>query len=229
MNKESNKYTFLFSTVMVLVVAVVLTIVSTGLQPRQNENIENEKRQNILRSVKINVTRDASREAFNTYITRQFIVNTSGEEIPGDAFAIDPGKEIKKAPGERRLPVFIARVNGETKYILPVRGAGLWGPLWGYISLNEDKNTIFGAVFDHKGETPGLGAEITRDDFQSRFDGKTLFDGETLVSIRVEKGGKATGTHEVDAISGGTITSKGVEAMLKNSLTSYEPFLKSLP
>ncbi|MDR0766318.1 MAG: NADH:ubiquinone reductase (Na(+)-transporting) subunit C [Odoribacteraceae bacterium] len=229
MNKESNKYTFLFSVAMVFVVAILLTLVSTGLQPRQNENIENEKRQDILRSVKVNVSREASREAFDKYITRQFLVNSSGEEIPGDAFAVDPGKEIKKTPGERRLPVFIARVDGTTKYILPVRGTGLWGPLWGYISLNEDKNTIFGAVFDHKSETPGLGAEITRDDFRSRFDGKTIFEGETLVSVRVEKGGKAGGPHEVDAISGGTITSKGVEAMLKDNLTCYESFLKSLP
>ncbi|MDR2129794.1 MAG: NADH:ubiquinone reductase (Na(+)-transporting) subunit C [Odoribacteraceae bacterium] len=229
MNKEGNQYTFLFSIALVVVVSVLLTVVSTGLQPRQNANVENEKRQNILRSVKIEVSREASGEMFDQYITRRLVVNARGEEIPGDAFAIDPGKEMKKAPGDRRLPLFIARVNGETKYILPVRGTGLWGPLWGYISLNEDKNTIFGAVFDHKGETPGLGAEITREEFRSRFDGKTLFEGDRLVAVRVEKGGKASGPHEVDAISGGTITSKGVEAMLLNTLSCYEPFLKKQP
>ena len=229
MNKESNSYTFLFSIAMVLVVAVVLTLVSTGLQPLQNANVENEKRQSILRSVKINVTREASREAFDKYITRQFLVNSAGEEIAGDAFTIDPGKELKKTLDERRLPVFVARVNGAIKYVLPVRGAGLWGPLWGYISLDEDKNTIFGAVFDHKSETPGLGAEITREEFCSRFDGKTIFDAGTLVSVRVEKGGAAGGPHEVDAISGGTITSKGVQAMLLDNLVAYEPFLKKLP
>ncbi|MDR1415449.1 MAG: NADH:ubiquinone reductase (Na(+)-transporting) subunit C [Odoribacteraceae bacterium] len=226
MNKESNTYTFLFSVVMVLVVAVVLTLVSTGLHPLQNANVENEKRQNILSSVKINVTRDESKSAFDTYITRQLVVNSRGEEIAGDAFAIDLAREMKKAPADRSLPVFIARVDGATKYIFPARGAGLWGPLWGYISLNDDKNTIFGAVFDHKSETPGLGAEITREEFSSRFDGKKIFDGDRLVAIRVEKGGKATCLHEVDAISGGTITSKGVEAMLRDNLTCYESFLR---
>lgn len=229
MNKESNRYTFLFSAAMVVVVAVVLTLVSTGLQPLQNENAENEKRQNILQSVKVNVSREASREAFAAYITRQFLVNADGQEIPGDAFAIDPAKEMKKAREERRLPVFAARVDGSDKYILPVRGAGLWGPLWGYVALNDDGNTIFGVVFDHKGETPGLGAEITREEFRSQFDGKTIFENNALVAVRVQKGGQANGTHEVDAISGGTITSKGVETMLKNSLACYEPFLKSLP
>ncbi|MDR1274330.1 MAG: NADH:ubiquinone reductase (Na(+)-transporting) subunit C [Odoribacteraceae bacterium] len=226
MNKEGNRYTFLFSVVMVLVVAIVLTLVSTGLQPRQNANVENEKRQNILSSVKVNVSREASAGAFDTYITRQIVVNSRGEEVAGDAFAIDMGKEMKKAPAERLLPVFIARVNGETKYIFPTRGTGLWGPLWGYVSLNEDKNTIFGAVFDHKGETPGLGAEITHEEFRSQFDGKQIFEGDKLVAVRVEKGGKAAGPHEVDAISGGTITSKGVEAMLLDNLTCYESFLR---
>jgi Na+-transporting NADH:ubiquinone oxidoreductase subunit C len=226
MNKEGNTYTFLFSIAMVFVVAIVLTIISTGLQPRQNANIENEKRQNILSSVKINVSREESKANFDTYITRQFVVNSRGEEVAGDAFTIDMSKEMKKSPEERLLPVFIAQINGETKYIFPVRGTGLWGPLWGYISLNEDKNTIFGAVFDHKGETPGLGAEITQESFCSQFNGKKIFEEGKLVSVRVEKGGKATGPHEVDAISGGTITSKGVETMLMNNLTCYEPFLK---
>ena len=135
-------------------------------------------------------------------------------------------QEIKKPCDERALPVVVANVDGVVKYILPLRGVGLWGPIWGYVSLNEDKNTIFGVVFDHKGETPGLGAEITQPKFKSQFVGKLIFNNGELMSISVKNGGGATGSHEVDAISGGTITSKGVESMLKDYLTCYEQFLK---
>ena len=127
---------------------------------------------------------------------------------------------------KRELPVFVAEVDGSTKYILPIYGAGLWGPIWGYISLDDNKNTVYGTFFDHQGETPGLGAEITTPKFNNQFRNKQIFSGNTLVGIRVVKGGNATGVNEVDAISGGTITSQGVQSMLKNYLTNYEPFLK---
>lgn len=226
MNKESNTYTFIYSIVLVVIVAVALSVISLWLQPKQNENIENEKRQNILQSVKIETTRDDSKKVFSQYITRQFIVNSRGEEVPGEAFSVDLAKEVKKKSDERLLPVYVAEINGETKYILPVQGTGLWGPLWGYISFDSDKNTIFGTIFDHKGETPGLGAEITQTSFRNSFNGKRIFDEGKLVSILVKKGGNATGIHEVDAISGGTITSKGVESMLSDYLKCYEQFLK---
>ncbi len=227
MNKQGNTYTFLYSIVLVVVVAALLAIVALSLQPAQNKNIENEKRQNILRSVNIPSTPENSKELFDKYIVKQFIVNSKGEEITGDAFTVDLAKQAKKSCEEKLLPVFVANIDGATKYILPIYGNGLWGPLWGYISLNEDKNTVYGTVFDHKGETPGLGAEITTPHFQTQFEGKMIFDNSQLVSILVKKGGGATGAHEVDAISGGTITSKGVETMIKNYLTCYESFLKN--
>ena len=227
MNKQGNTYTFLYSIVLVVVVAALLAIVALSLQPAQNKNIENEKRQNILRSVNIPSTPENSKELFDKYIVKQFIVNSNGEEITGDAFTVDLAKQAKKSCEEKLLPVFVANIDGATKYILPIYGNGLWGPLWGYISLNEDKNTVYGTVFDHKGETPGLGAEITTPHFQTQFEGKMIFDNSQLVSILVKKGGGATGAHEVDAISGGTITSKGVETMIKNYLTCYESFLKN--
>lgn len=227
MNKQGNTYTFLYSIVLVVVVAALLAIVALSLQPAQNRNIENEKRQNILRSVNISSTPEDSKALFDKYIVKQFIVNSKGEEIAGDAFTVDLAKQAKKPCEEKLLPVFVANIDGTTKYILPIYGTGLWGPLWGYISLNEDKNTIYGTVFDHKGETPGLGAEITTPQFQTQFEGKMIFDNSQLVSILVKKGGGATGAHEVDAISGGTITSKGVETMIKNYLTCYESFLKN--
>lgn len=226
MNKEGSSYTFIYSIVLIVVVAVALSVISLWLQPLQNENVENEKRQNILQSVNIQTARDNSKKMFTQYIRRQYIVNSLGEEVAGDAFSVSLGREVKKNPEERLLPVYEAMIDGEVKYILPIQGTGLWGPLWGYISLNADKNTIYGAVFDHKGETPGLGAEITQPAFRNAFVGKSIFDNDRLVSILVKKGGNATGHHEVDAISGGTITSKGVENMLRDYLSCYESFLK---
>ena len=227
MNKQGNTYTFIYSIVLVVVVAALLAVVALSLQKTQNENIENEKRQNILRSVNITSTVENSAELYKKYIVKQFIVNSNGEEVEGDAFAVDLAKQGKLPCDKKLLPVFVADIDGNIKYILPLYGTGLWGPVWGYVSLNDDKNTVYGTVFDHKGETPGLGAEITTDLFQTQFKGKLIFDNNQLVSILVKKGGGASGAHEVDGISGGTITSKGVEAMIKAYLTCYEPFLKN--
>ena len=146
--------------------------------------------------------------------------------MPGKAFDVNIEQQYKQPLANRELPVFVADVDGATKYILPIYGAGLWGPIWGYISLDDNKDTIYGTFFDHQGETPGLGAEITTPAFNNQFQNKQIFSGNQLVGILVVKGGNASGANEVDAISGGTITSKGVETMIKNYLTYYEPFLK---
>lgn len=226
MNKQGNTYTFLYSVILVVVVAALLSIVSLSLQPRQDENRQNEKRQNILSAIHVTSTAENSAELFNKYIKEQFILNAKGEEIDGKAFDVDIAKEYKKASDKRQLPVFVANIDGTDKYILPIYGAGLWGPIWGYISLDDNKTTVYGTFFDHQGETPGLGAEITTPGFNEQFKSKEIFSGNELTSIHIIKGGNASGANEVDAISGGTITSKGVEAMLKNYLTYYEPFLK---
>lgn len=226
MNKQVNTYTFLYSVVLVVIVAALLSIVSLSLQPRQNENRQNEKRQNILSAIHVSSTADNSAELFRRYIKEQFIINAKGEKVEGNAFDVDIAKQFKQNAEKRELPVFVAEVDGAVKYILPVYGAGLWGPIWGYLSLNGDKQTVYGTFFDHQGETPGLGAEITSPNFNNQFKNKEIFSGDLLTSIRILKGGNATGKNEVDAISGGTITSQGVEAMLKNYLSYYEPFLK---
>ena len=172
MNKQGNTYTFIYSIVLVVVVAAILAIVSLSLKPYQDENIENEKRQNILSSVNVSSTPETSAELFNKIITKQFILNYKGEAIEGNAFAVDiptEGKKLQKALkygkllsetikddnalADIKFPVFVADIDGATKYILPTYGVGLWGPVWGYISLNEDKNTFYGVLFDHKGET----------------------------------------------------------------------------
>ncbi|MDR0982283.1 MAG: NADH:ubiquinone reductase (Na(+)-transporting) subunit C [Culturomica sp.] len=227
MNRQGNLYTFIYSIVLVVLVAALLSIIAMWLQPTQNENIENEKRQKILSSINISSTREESKALFEKYIINQFVVNSKGDTIKDEnAFTLDLAVEAQKPCEEKLMPVFVANIDGAVKYILPVYGKGLWGPIWGYISMNEDKNSIYGAVFDHKGETPGLGAEIATPAFSNQFDGKTVFENGEMVAIEVEKGHGHTGTHEVDGISGGTITSKGVENMLKTYLNCYESFLK---
>ena len=225
MNNQGNTYTFLYSVVLVVVVAALLSIVSLSLQPRQNENRQNEKRQNILSAIHISSTAANSAELFDKYIKEQFIINSKGDRIEGKAFDVNIEKQYNLPVEKRELPVFVANVDGATKYILPIYGAGLWGPIWGYISLDDNKDTVYGTFFDHQGETPGLGAEITTPEFNKEFRNKQIFSGNQLVGILVVKGGNASGANEVDAISGGTITSKGVETMIKNYLTYYEPFL----
>jgi len=235
MNKESNKYIFLYSIALVVLVAAVLAVASNALKPYQQKNIEVEKQQSILRSVQkaadVKAAKDKAQyivDEYNKYITSSFIVNSLGERIDGDAFAVDLEEEMAKLPFDRKLPVFVCTDSDSSKkYILPVRGTGLWGPLWGYVALKDDYNTIFGVVFDHKSETPGLGAEIATHKFQSQFAGKQIFDGTTFTSIQVVKGGGTQGKlHEVDAISGGTITSKGLEEMLKSTLGEYLNFFE---
>ena len=232
MDRQGNKYTFLYASVMVIVVATVLAYVAEALGPIQKKNEEKAKMIDILKSVNIESTTNNVTDKYDKYIgDNSYVVNYEGERqnaSPQAAFNVDLSKEVRKPLPDRQYPVFECHLdNGDVKYILPVRGTGLWGPIWGYMALNDDKNTIFGATFDHKGETPGLGAEIATEKFQEQFKGKTIFDDGKLVSIDVVKGGAPDNApHSVDAISGGTITSKGLDAMLKNYFNGYEAFLK---
>ena len=241
MRSFSNTYIFVFSLIMVTIVAVLLSFVSMQLKPRQQMNIQIERKQDVLRSVgeakqvdKVSDKNSYIDEEFSKYITESYVVNYEGELVPdADAFEIMLGlnKEIREPREERDYPVFVYSENGgPKKYVVPVRGKGLWGPIWGYVALEADLNTIYGAVFDHKGETPGLGAEINTKWFQEPFSGKTIFDenGE-FVSVEVVKGGAdPSSAHQVDAISGGTITSKALEAMLLDCMEGYVAHFKEL-
>ena len=129
---------------------------------------------------------------------------------------------MKKNISNQSLPVYIGAINGEKKYIIPLIGKGLWGPIWGFIALNDDLNTIFGSSFNHKKETPGLGAEINRDFFSNQFKNKLIYENK-LVRFEVKKNGKG-GPYEVDGISGGTITSNGVTDMIQERLVKYLPY-----
>jgi len=228
MKHFSNRYIFIFSAVMVVIVATLLSLAATLLQPAQEKNLEIEKKRSMLESIRVTATRDNTEELYDKYITGSFVLNSIGEPVEGiDAFRVVLKNEQKKPLEEQVLPVFRATPHdGEKLIIIPVEGKGLWGPIYGYISLRSDLNTIYGVNFDHKGETPGLGAEINTSGFENMFWDKTLFEDGKFVSVKVIKGGAdPDNVHGVDAISGGTITSKGLEKMLRDCLVKYNDYL----
>lgn len=216
---------------MVIIVGAALAFVYQVLKPTQDENIANDKRQQILSAIHVTAPEGKVGETYNKYITDAFLTDAEGNRKEGDAFAVNMAGEVKKDGSERKLPVFEATTDeGETVYVLPVYGAGLWGPIWGYVAVGDDGDTIYGAYFSHSGETPGLGAEISTENFQKQFVGKELYKDGKFLSVDVMKAGQKPidGSDYVDAISGGTITSKGVESMLGDCLCYYDAFLSKL-
>lgn len=215
MNKNSNTYIIIYSTVMVVIVATVLAVASLSLQQRQYENELNEKKQAIMASLGVT---DLS---YDDFITAS-VLDAEGAPIEGvDVF--EQLKDLKGSFAAGRFPIFEAR---DGRVVVPVTGNGLWGPIWGYVALESDLNTVAGIIMDHKGETPGLGAEIATAKHQAQYVGKQIFEGGEFVSVALKKGGatQANLAHEVDAISGGTKTSDGVTAMLHDSLLNYLKF-----
>lgn len=247
-NKNSNGFTFGFAIAMVVVVGAVLSIAAMSLKPKQKENLKQEKMQNILSSIKVEVSRPEAAEQFKDYVKTRYVLNAQGEvmsqiegevrtidehgkeEAAKDAFNIDVKKQYKDktiAPEDRLYPLYECQKDGETYYVVPMVGTGLWGPVWGFMAFKDDMNTIMGAKFDHKTETPGLGAEINTAGFQDQFEGETIFDGNDFVSITVMKGGGGDAKeHAVDGITGGTITSVGVQEMIERTLGVYVPYFK---
>lgn len=215
MNKNSNLYIIVYSTIMVVIVATLLAVAALSLQSRQQANMLGEKKGAILSSL------GAADENYDEFVTAK-VLDAQGQEIEGDALQLL--FDLKGAFERGEYPIFQAK-NGCV--VVPVYGSGLWGPVWGYMALESDMNTVVGVVFDHSGETPGLGAEIATPKHQAQYVGKTIFEGEELVAITLRKGGAQDPAHEVDAISGGTKTCDGVTAMLYNSLKNYLPFFKA--
>ncbi|MDE6610480.1 MAG: NADH:ubiquinone reductase (Na(+)-transporting) subunit C [Muribaculaceae bacterium] len=230
MNKQSSVYTIVYIVVLAGVVGAVLAMTSMGLKSRQQANIDADKMRQILSAIRIVPEKDMIVEEFDRYVVSQVVVNESGDSIGNDAFGIDMAMESKVDAPERRLPVYVCDVDGARKYVVPVYGAGLWGPIWGYVALDSDGSTIYGAYFAHEGETPGLGAEIEKPAFSDQFRGKELWKHGNFLPVNVLKKGTkpVAGEDYVDAVSGGTITSKGVASMLDSGLTPYKAYLRSL-
>ena len=233
MSRDSNLYTFLFVGIMIVGIASILAYTSQTLKPMQDENVKNEKMQNILSTVGINVSRDEAEKSYKKYIVEELALKIDGSinENINPFSDLNLAKELKKDYEDQHFPLYVAEINSEKYYIIELRGTGLWDAIWGYISLKYDFNTVNGVSFDHKGETAGLGAEITKDWFKESFKDEKIFnsDGE-LVGITVLKGNNDPNNidkddHEVDAISGSTITGDGVTDMIYERVSNYLPYL----
>ena len=216
--KNSNAYIVFYSTVMVIIVAVLLAFTSLSLKDRQEANELNEKKDAIVASMG---------RAKGTYdsVIDAYVVNKEGEVINTTATPLKKLFDLPASFAAGEYPVFENKTTGEV--VLPLTGKGLWDDIWGYIALGADMNTIKGAIFDHAGETPGLGAEIATPKYQAQFQGQTIYEGEQLVGINVVKGGAQGAAHSVDAVTGGTKTSDGLENMIKDCLKCYDAFFKS--
>lgn len=249
-NKDSNAYTFIFSVVMVVVVGALLSFIAESLEDRIADNTKNKTKIDILGAVGVEADRKNVEELFEKYIVEKMAVNHKGEVIENpidkkekpikDILEIDVKKDFRDktlTTEKTNFPLYVAEKEGNRYFIIPMVGKGLWGPIWGFMAIDaKDGNTVYGATFDHKTETPGLGAEIKEDFFEVQFSleddkyGTKQIFGETggFKSVAVIKGGTdRTNPHGVDAITGGTITSNGVNEMIKRTLKIYAPYLKA--
>lgn len=242
---DKNSYTIIFAVIMVLVVGSLLAGVAQGLKSKITLNERFEKMQNILYAMGVNenegdsdisfISTDRVEDDFNKYITKQLVIQ--GDDVTEDpeAYLIDIKKEESNAKDpnyERRLPLFIGEKDGETLYVLPMRGKGLWDAIWGFVAIDEEL-VVQGVFFDHAGETPGLGAEIKQRYFMDDFEGEEIMSGDAFKGITVAKGNNDPinlnkTDNKVDAIAGATITGDGVTAMIKKDVRMYLPYLKSL-
>lgn len=216
--KNSNAYIVFYSTVMVVLVALLLAVTSLSLKDRQLANEINEKKDAIVASLGLEK---------GTYdkVIDAYVVNAAGEKVAVEGEVISLLNKLADNYAEGKYVVFENKESGEV--VVPVTGKGLWDDIWGYVALGADMNTIKGAIFDHAGETPGLGAEIATPKYQAQFPGLTIYEGEELVGIYVVKGGAKGAAHSVDAVTGGTKTSIGLENMIKDCLQCYDAFFKA--
>lgn len=249
MDRNSNLYTILFAAVVVTVSAILLSVTAIYLKPSQEKNIRQEKMTDILYTIgldKNTLSKQLEEKGlklnylqiekyFNNYFSKQYALKADGtvdKEI--NAFDIKLKKELKKPIENQRFPIFIAEIDRQKYYVIPLYGKGLWDDIWGYIALESDLNTVKGVKFGHKAETPGLGAEITKKWFENQFVGEKIFDkngnfrGITLLKGNKDPENKDKEDHEIDAISGSTLTCNGVTEMLQERLKHYLPFFEKI-
>ncbi len=230
---HNNKYTFIYAAIITVIAAVLLALAAEGLRPMQEVNIRLEKKANILSAARVDVSDKSKLEELYDANVIELVVDKKGNVLEGErAFDLEMKDELAKGD-DMRLPLYLYETDeGRKVYILPLRGMGLWGPIWGFISLEDDFNTVYGANFDHQGETPGLGAEISTSEFSDQFVGKQIFgDERESVQLKVVKYGtepNRPSEHRVDGISGGTITTVGTSDMIKNNIMLYQNYFESV-
>ena len=245
LNTEKNTYTLLFAVGLVVIVGTLLAAIDSSLKDKIRINKILEKQQNILYAIGINenegnsvnfIAADKAEKEFNKYITKQIYIQ--GDQVIEDdkAYLIDVKKQkaLAKDPShKRKLPLFIAEKDGRNLYVAPIRGKGLWDAIWAYVSVDENM-IIRGIYFDHKAETPGLGANIKQRFFMDDFIGESLLDmqgnfkGVTVSKTNLDPKNDDKYDNEVDAIAGSTITGDGVTAMIRSDLSLYQPYFNSL-
>ncbi len=235
MNTNKNSYTLIYASIMVVVVAFLLAFVSSALKPTQDQNVALDKKKQILAALNIrNLAKENIEAKYNEVVEADMIVKADGTVIKeGKEKEKDGFKVENKELSADNLPVYVCKVNGETKYVVPMTGRGLWGGLWGYIAVNADLRTVFGAYISHESETAGLGALIAEEKFQDQFKGKQIFapNDSQQVALTVVKKGKVEAdkeTYQVDGITGATLTSVGVADMVNKGLAQYLGFFHSL-
>tara|TARA_B100000900_G_scaffold303959_1_gene262561 strand:+ start:2615 stop:3367 length:753 start_codon:yes stop_codon:yes gene_type:complete len=244
-NTEKNTYTLLFAIGLVVIVGTLLAAIDSSLKDKIRINKTLEKQQNILYAIGINenegnsvsfIAAEKAEEEFNKYITKQIYIQGDSIIEDNEAYLIDVKKQkaLAKDPSyKRKLPLFIAQKDGKNLYVAPIRGKGLWDAIWAYVSIDENM-VIRGIYFDHKAETPGLGANIKQRFFMDDFIGESLLDNEgnfkgvTVSKTNLDPKNEDKYDHEVDAIAGSTITGDGVTAMIRSDLSLYQPFFNSL-
>ena len=233
LDRNSNAYTLIYASIVVVIVAFLLAFVSKALEERSEANVRIDKKSQILAALNLrNVSKDQVEDTYSQVVVADQIINAKGMVVKdGAARDADGFKVADKEISDENLPLYVCQVNGETKYVIPVTGKGLWDAIWGYVALNADKNTVYGVYFSHKGETAGLGALITEyEKFQKQFEGKRLMnDDRTEVALSVVKKNKSINDLSLDsrcdAVTGATLTSNGVNDMLHDCLARYTTFL----
>ena len=243
-NTDKNVYTVVFASVMVVVVGSLLAFMASGLSGKINENMRFEKQQNILYAIGVNenvdegsvnfVPTEEVESEFTQYITEQIVIKGDKVVENKEAYLIDMKKQLALAKKGQtpELPLFIGERDGKKLYVIPMYGKGLWDDIWGYIALDSEM-VVQGVFFDHKGETPGLGANINQRYFMDDFSGESIMDGTRYAGINVAKGNNDPlnndkEDNEVDALAGATITGNGVAAMIKETLNLYKDYLKTI-
>ena len=227
-NTNSNVYTIVYASVMVIIAAFLLAFVASVLKSPQEANVANDKRGQILSSLNIRNVNDVTDE-YNKVIRHDLILDANGQVIKEDGgFQVESKDITAKNPADKKLPLYVAKVNNDTIYVVPLYGRGLWGGISGYLALKKDFDTVFGSYFTHESETAGLGARIVEEEFQEKFIGKKAFSDSTFQKVALVLSKKIENPeHEVDAITGATLTSNGVSEMFQTSLLPYQKFFSA--